>query len=579
MSEKTKIQWCDSTINPIMGCGGCELFPAPDEVMKAIDQAVEEAAGSEFKSRAVLKRLVDECFDRIDAPEQGHKKVVNTTNIWHLRKKFYAKVEASHGRAAKKAAQHALEQSVTCYAGKDHLKKGASILKPDYSPKLGYAPIFEKLTSYTGRVGEMADEKDLLGRFDPDSPWKERLPRMIFVSDMGDAFSRKSDFDFLVREVMEPVLSEAGQRHLWLWLTKRPKLMADFAGTIGGFPEHVCAMTTVTGPDTLYRIDELREVSAKTRGLSLEPILERIPPSKLKLEGIDWVIVGGESGAMKHVREFPLEWVEELREHCRKHSVAFFVKQLGRKPTRDGKVIKLKDSHGGDWNEWEEYGEADLKTREFPKAFHDYRKDEMKISNELRPSLKKGKPKKHGLTKEETADFRRLDKKVRKGVKAYVEAGMSMAEIHDRKLWKAGGHTCWEDYCKAVAGMSRNHAHRLIQAARISTMLADTLPIGNTGTPVLPQSETQVRHLTKLKDQEKQVEAWKKASEKAGGTPTEREVKEAVVEILEPEKPVKPTEDRTSRCQRLIGRLQNAVERRSWKQIEEVLGELEHEFV
>lgn len=559
-----------------MGCGGCELFPTPAEVLADIDGAVEEVTGKGFKSKPTFKRLVDEAFERIDTPKPGHKKVVNTTNIWHLRESFFAEVESELGRAGRIAAEHALKQALTCYAAKLHLNKGANILKPDYEPKEGYAPIFEKVTGYTGRVAGMAKKEDLLGRFDPGSPWKEMLPRMVFVSDMGDAFSRKSDFDFLKREVMEPVRSEAGRRHLWLWLTKRPGIMAEFARESGGFPDNVCAMTTVTGPDGLDRIDHLREVDAKIRGLSLEPIWERIPPSKLNLKGIDWVIVGGESGAMKHVREFPLEWVEELRDHCRKRGVAFFVKQLGRRPTRNGEMIQLKDSHGGDWDEWEAHGEADLKIRAFPRAFHDYRKNEMKPHSEPRPSPKAESRKKHGgLTKEEANDFRRLDKKVREGLEAYVEAGVAMAEIHERKLWKAGGHESWQDYCQEVAGMTRVHAHRLMRAARISTMLAETLPNGNTGVPVLPQSESQVRHLTKLKDESQQVEAWRKASEKAGGTPTEREVKEAVVEILEPEKPEKPVEDRATRHRRLLGSLRKAVEKRSWKAVEKVLAELE----
>jgi hypothetical protein len=131
------------------------------------------------------------------------------------------------------------------------------------------------------------------------------------------------------------------------------------------------------------------------------------------------------------------------------------------------------------------------------------------------------------------------------------------------------------DYCKEVAGMSRVHAHRLMQAARISTMVAETLPVGNTGSPVLPQSESQVRHLTKLNDQDQQVRAWQAASEKAGGVPTEHEVLEAVVEILEPEKPPKPAEGRAARRKRLLGSLRAAVEKRSWKAVEKVLGELE----
>jgi hypothetical protein len=66
---------------------------------------------------------------------------------------------------------------------------------------------------------------------------------MIFVSDMGDALSAKGDFPFLKSDLMPAIRSDAGKRHLWLWLTKRPGRMAEFAMAIGGFPENVCAMT------------------------------------------------------------------------------------------------------------------------------------------------------------------------------------------------------------------------------------------------------------------------------------------------------------------------------------------------
>ncbi len=570
MAETTNIQWGDSTVNAVMGCRGCELFPIPTEVLEAIDLAVRESGVAGFASRPIFKRLVDECFERIEEAHPGHKRGVNTTNIWHLRERFGIAVEEQHGIEAKEAALDAIERAVTCYAAKLHLNKGASIVKPERKPKAGYAPIFEQVTHFSGRVAEMAKKPDLLSRADPASPWKERLPRLVFVSDMGDAFSRRSDFDFLEREVMEPILSDAGRRHLWLWLTKRPELMAEFATRIGGFPENVCAMTTVTGPEVLGRVDDLRKVDAKIRGLSLEPLWERIPPAELDLEGIDWVIVGGESGAKAHAREFPLEWVEELREHCRESGVALFVKQLGRNPSQGGEVLKLGDSHGGDWEEWEE----ELRVREFPQAFHEYRKNEMTISNEPRPSPKKGK-KKHGLTKEEAADFRRLDKKVRKGLEAYVEAGVALAEIHERKLWKAGGHATWQDYCKDVAGMSRVHAHRLMQAARISVRLAETLPVGNTEVPVLPQSESQVRPLARLKDEAQQAKAWQVAAERAGGTPTEREVKEAVVELLAPEAPGEPIVPARERRRALVGQLREAFDARSWEQVEEALAGLE----
>jgi protein gp37 len=185
---------------------------------------------------------------------------------------------------------------------------------------------------------------------------------MIFVSDMGDALSAKSDFSFLRSDLMPAIESETGWRYLWLWLTKRPGRMAESADFVGGFPANVCAMTTVTGPDKLDRIDELRRVKAATRGLSIEPGRERIPANKLDLTGIDWMIVGGESGSGEDTRPFALEWADELRDLCKERGVAFFLKQLGRIPSWNGQPCKLRDKHGGDWKEWPQ----DLRCREFP---------------------------------------------------------------------------------------------------------------------------------------------------------------------------------------------------------------------
>ena len=156
---------------------------------------------------------------------------------------------------------------------------------------------------------------------------------------------------------------------MWLWLTKRPDRMAKFGERIGGFPTNVCAMTTVTSPDKLPRVDQLRDVPAAIRGLSLEPLWDRIPPKALKLKGISWLIVGGESGRREFVRPFDLSWARELRDLCRERKAAFFLKQLGRRPVLEGEELKLRDSHGGDWSEWPE----DLRVREMPAAFKLYR--------------------------------------------------------------------------------------------------------------------------------------------------------------------------------------------------------------
>lgn len=556
-----------------MGCGGCELFPSPRKVLAAIDEAVA-GTGVTINSKRIFKELVDDAFDDIENPLPGHRKAVTTTNIWHLRKLFIERIHQNHEAKAAEAADLAITRAITCYAAVQHLNKGASILKPGYHPKKGYAPVFEAVKTFEGRMKDTAKLPDLLGMLNPDTPWKYRMARMIFVSDMGDALSAQRDFPFLKREVVPAFLSEQGKRHLWLWLTKRPGTMAKFADAIGGFPENVCAMTTLTGADdeSLQRLADLKRVKASIRGLSIEPLWERIPPSQLNLKGIDWVIVGGESGSGKNTRHFALEWAEELREHCKKHGVAFFLKQLGRNPSRNGEVFKLKDSHGGNWDEWDEA----LKIREFPKAFHDYRKNEMSLSSDPRP-IQKPKRKKPAVdptvTPEEKADYKRLHKIVEKGLKAFWEVGEALADIKAAKLWKAGGYETWEAYCRSVAGMSRIHAYRMMQAHGVVEILK-TLPRGN----ILPQMEAQVRPLLKLPDPEKQVEAWTIAVERSNGQqPSAPEVSEVVFEILHPEgagDKVSPT--RGQRRTDLVSRLREVIrKRKSWEQVEELLEELE----
>lgn len=586
MSEFTKIQWCDTTVNPIMGCGGCELFPSPSEVLTAIDAAAAEAGGK-IDSRKIYKGLVDEVFLKAENPHPGHKQVVNTTNIYHLKERFLARVRDKHSPEVALAADTAIRKSVTCYAAVLHLRKGASILdregirkgkdKPR-EPHNGHAPIFEIVTKFATRAAEVADLPDLLGKSNPKTPWKDNLPRMIFVSDMGDALSSAGDFPFLKSDLMPAIESDNGSRHLWLWLTKRPERMAKFAREIGGFPSNVCAMTTLTGPDekSLKRLADLKEVNAAVRGLSIEPLWDRIPPSKLNLKGIDWVIVGGESGSGKLTRPFALEWAEELRDYCQSKGVAFFLKQLGRNPTLDGESIKLKNEHGGKWEEWDE----PLRIREFPKAFHEFRRDERILSDIPRPEQKPKKPKaepEFPLTPEEKEDFKRLDRIVRRGVAAFMEAGKALSKIHDGKLWRAGGHTTWEGYCRVVAGISKSYAHRLMQTSEIASELTETLSIGNDSSLLNPVSEAQIRPLIQLKESDQRVDAWKSAVEKAnGGSPTAVEVTEAVFEILNPEGVAERPEPRSVQRVKVANRLKDAIRlRASWSQLEKLLEELE----
>ncbi len=474
------------------------MFPPRKEVLGAIDEALAGAGvpRRDARSETVFKELASRFHSEIEDPTPHHKRTATTTNIWHLRKDFVDLIRKRHGNTAAKAAGKAIARSITCYAAKLHLNKGYSLLpKPDGTPrqpKAGYAATFEEVKTFDGRVWGAARTADLRGKDDPDRPWINGLPRLVFVSDMGDAFTRKSDFPFLKREVLAPIESEEGRRHLWLCLTKRPERMAEFARQIGGFPGNVCAMTTVTTPGTLGRVDELRRVEAHVRGLSLEPLRERIPPGRLDLEGIDWVILGGESGASEWARSFPLEWAEELRDHCAENGVAFFLKQLGRKPTRGGEPVRLKDGHGGDWNEWP----VGLRVREFPDCFHGYRSDEGPGLLGLRRVIQ------GGLTPDEGKDFKRLDKIVSKAARTFVDASAALYEIRERRLYRAK-HGTFADYCETVHQISRQYANKLIKAGRIRREM-ETI-VSKRGLP-MPDNEGQLRELARLSDPKEREE-------------------------------------------------------------------------
>jgi protein gp37 len=513
MSQETDIEWCDGTVNPIMGCPGCELYPSPEKVLFELDGAIQDVAPNWSKgtSRGIYRPLIREAYASIEAPQTGHRDVVSTTNLWHFRLPFISAVRERAGEDAAEAAQKTIEQQVTCYAATQHLNKGRSLLNPLKSANSGFAPTFEQVTRYSGRVSAAARWPDLLGTHDAERLWINGLPRLIFVSDMGDALSSRGNFQFLRTEVIDPVNSEEGKRHLWLWLTKRPELMVEFSELVGGLPENICAMTTVTGMDRLGRIDDLRKVRASIRGLSVEPLWERIPPSELNLDGIDWLILGGESGSTKeYARPFALEWVEELQEHCRSNGVAFFLKQLGRRPTQGGVDLSLADKHGGEWDEWPE---TVPRIREFPKYFHEYRKHDVGGSGPRRKHTPRTKVKKEMIEKlppEDRADFARLDKIVSKFARETIHAAEALYEIRSRRLYRAK-HKTFSEYCEAVHNMSRHYANRLIQAGKIR---AEMVPIvTNLGLPE-PSNEAQLRELARLKTTEEQVAVYSEAAVK-----------------------------------------------------------------
>lgn len=343
--KHTKIQWSDSTINPVAGCDGCPLYPTTNAVIRSIDKWLTREQAS-----ANVKSILN-----------GH----TLSDIYH-RNQELGNLIAMNASRPELAAQIAkeLRKPVRCYAAILHMIRGKDPRNPSKKTNRGYAPTFEEVTLFPGRMAEAARWSDLRGTNRPDAPWKNGLPRMIFISDMGDSLSKDVSFEYLKSEIIDNVGSVSGQRHIWLWLTKRPAKMAQFDRWLEArgipWPPNLVPMCSVMNQRMATGLTHLRKIRALCRGISVEPLVESV---QLDLQGIDWLIVGGESG--NSAMPFELEWVRQLRSQCADACTALFVKQLGRRPLDNGNPLRLDDRHGGDWSEWPD----DLTIRLFPAAF------------------------------------------------------------------------------------------------------------------------------------------------------------------------------------------------------------------
>ena len=146
-------------------------------------------------------------------------------------------------------------------------------------------------------------------------------PQTVFVNSMSDLFHDDVPADF-IRRVFE-VMQQA-HWHRFQVLTKRSARLVELAPLLP-WPENVWMGVTVESSDFIHRIDDLRQVPAAVRFLSLEPLLGTLPG--LDLTDIDWVIVGGESGP--GARAMAEAWVLEIRDQCHRAGVPFFFKQWG----------------------------------------------------------------------------------------------------------------------------------------------------------------------------------------------------------------------------------------------------------
>ncbi|MGD0869107.1 MAG: DUF5131 family protein [Bryobacteraceae bacterium] len=232
MAIETEIGWCDSSVNPVVGCDGCELHRAG-------------------------------CAE-------------------------------SH-----------------CYAAG---------LVGRYKGLPGWPKSFDVPEHFAGRLDKAIGWPDLTGKDRAGKPWLNGYPRLIFMCDLADPFSESLDPEWLT-----PYLPKmAKSPHVYIMLTKRGRRMLSYWQK-HEIPRNVWQGVTVTGPETANRLDSLMAVpGASVRFASMEPLLG--PPVR-GLGNLDWVIVGGESGA--GARPMNPQWARELRDLCQKLGRAYFFKQWG----------------------------------------------------------------------------------------------------------------------------------------------------------------------------------------------------------------------------------------------------------
>jgi protein gp37 len=154
-----------------------------------------------------------------------------------------------------------------------------------------------------------------------DLPRRWRTPRCIFVNSMSDLFHEAIPEAFIQRVFAVMGLAD---RHCFQILTKRAERLAALSQRLPWRP-HIWMGVSVEQPRYTCRIDALRKTGAQLKFLSLEPLLGRLP--NLDLRGIDWVIVGGESGP--GARPMDPAWVLDLRDQCQRARIPFFFKQWG----------------------------------------------------------------------------------------------------------------------------------------------------------------------------------------------------------------------------------------------------------
>lgn len=177
-------------------------------------------------------------------------------------------------------------------------------------------------------------------------PLQLKKPHRIFTCSMADMFNEQVPEEYILRIFN---IMKRTRRHIFQVLTKRSKRLLEMNEKLPWGP-HIWMGVTVENGDNVYRIDHLRKTGAAIKFLSVEPLLGPLPD--LNLQGIDWVILGGESGP--RARAMKADWVRDVRDQCIKKGAAFYFKQWGGKDRKKtGRIL--------DGKKWEQMPETEPK--------------------------------------------------------------------------------------------------------------------------------------------------------------------------------------------------------------------------
>jgi protein gp37 len=167
-----------------------------------------------------------------------------------------------------------------------------------------------------------------------DLPLRWKAPRLVFVNSMSDLFHDDVPIEF-IQAVFETM--NKATHHTFQVLTKRHERLAEIASSnLVRWTDNIWQGVSIENNRFVHRADYLRKVPARVRFLSCEPLLGALPD--LNLEGIQWVIAGGESGP--NFRPVSISALRQVRDMCLEAEVPFFLKQIGGiRPTSGGKIL------------------------------------------------------------------------------------------------------------------------------------------------------------------------------------------------------------------------------------------------